>query len=65
LSINNICKVTTPKVQNKSTGRYLLLKKSFFKDYKKWLVGTTEATSQVSDITNPTTLHKARLEHDL
>jgi len=52
LSINNICKVTTLKVQSK--GRYLLLKKLLFKHYKKQLVGTTQASSWVSDITNLT-----------
>jgi len=50
-SINNICKVTMFKVQSK--GRYLLLKKSFFKDYNKRLVGTTQVSSWASDITNP------------
>jgi len=51
LSINNTIKVTTLKVQSKEG--YLLLKKSFFKDYNKWLVGTTQGSSRVSDITNP------------
>jgi len=52
LSINNIYKVTTVKVQSK--GRYFLLKKLLFKDYNKRLEGTTQASSRVSDITNPT-----------
>jgi len=51
MSINNICKVRTLKDQSK--GRYLPLKKSFFKDYNKWLVGTTQHSSRVRDITNP------------
>jgi len=38
---------------HKFKGRYLLLKKSFCKDYYKRLVGTTLASSRVSDITNP------------
>jgi len=37
-TVKNNCKITTLKVQ--SEGRYLLLKKSFFKDYNKRLVGT-------------------------
>jgi len=51
------------KVQSKRI--YLLLKKSFFKDYNKRLVGTTQHFSRVSDITNPKMYINPTPEHDL
>jgi len=39
--------------QSSKQRKIFAFKISFFKDYNKRLVGTTQVSSQVSDITNP------------
>jgi len=62
MSIINICKVTTLKIQSKA--RYLLLNKFIFKHYNKRLVEITQHSSQASDITNPRIYINPAPEHN-